>query len=285
MLDRGLVGLCSLGFVLGGIIQFARGGGGNDSERFIFVFESIQNLSVIAIFLGLAGSFVWTQPWLGKNRIAILIVLLFVGIGLSFGGHAYTFYLLFAVFLPTLVHTHFFTGTFLLQGAMKNKSPLGLACFFTFVACSIGIFLVPVWPMKDDLADGWIYAYSATLAYLNKEILELLSHQAIVASDLFKSTNGILVARLIAFAYTYHYLNWFSKTTVIRWHRVSRSRLWIVIGGWMVMMAVYFIDFGLGLFLVGFVGLLHVFMEFPLDAISVVGLFRELRLKIRKAGI
>ena len=48
-------------------------------------------------------------------------------------------------------------------------------------------------------------------------------------------------------------------------------------------MAIYFIDFRLGLFLVGFVGLLHVFMEFPLDALAVASVFRELRLKTRHA--
>jgi hypothetical protein len=31
--------------------------------------------------------------------------------------------------------------------------------------------------------------------------------------------------RFIAFAYTYHYLNWFSKTDIIRWHVVSQRRI------------------------------------------------------------
>ena len=39
-------------------------------------------------------------------------------------------------------------------------------------------------------------------------------------SSVFFSTVGIMLMRFIAFAYMYHYLNWFSKTEVIRWHKV-----------------------------------------------------------------
>jgi len=31
--------------------------------------------------------------------------------------------------------------------------------------------------------------------------------------------------RLMAFAHTYHYLNWFSKASVIEWHQISSRRL------------------------------------------------------------
>ena len=40
----------------------------------------------------------------------------------------------------------------------------------------------------------------------------------------FNSTIGIMLMRFIAFAYLYHYLNWFSKTEVIRWHKVPKVR-------------------------------------------------------------
>ena len=45
---------------------------------------------------------------------------------------------------------------------------------------------------------------------------------------------GIGVMRLIAFAYQYHYLNWFSKTSIIKWHEVTRARAATILRvGWL----------------------------------------------------
>ena len=88
--------------------------------------------------------------------------------------------------------------------------------------------------------------------------------------------------RFIAFAYTYHYLNWFSKTEVIRWHKVPKARFALVIVAWIVSVVLYAVDYMLGfqwLFLLSF---MHVLLEFPLNYISVVGIFKELKLRILK---
>ena len=42
--------------------------------------------------------------------------------------------------------------------------------------------------------------------------------------DVFNNPASIILTRLIAFAYTYHYLNWFSKTRIINWHQVTMTR-------------------------------------------------------------
>ena len=44
---------------------------------------------------------------------------------------------------------------------------------------------------------------------------------------------------LIAFGYIYHYLNWFSKTSIIQWHDIPRSRFTAVIGIWLLSVGVY----------------------------------------------
>src|SRR5207244_3882682 len=67
------------------------------------------------------------------------------------------------------------------------------------------------------------------------------------ASDPFEFSPGaIAVMRFIAFAYLYHYLNWFSKTKIIRWHEVSKARLAGVLGLWAGAIAAYLIDYDLG---------------------------------------
>jgi hypothetical protein len=45
--------------------------------------------------------------------------------------------------------------------------------------------------------------------------------------------------RFIAFAYTYHYLNWFSKTGIIHWQVVSQRRIAGLVALWLVSLALY----------------------------------------------
>ena len=47
------------------------------------------------------------------------------------------------------------------------------------------------------------------------------------ARSVFESDTGLIVMPSIAFAYTYP-LNWFSKTSIIRWHQVGKQRLALV---------------------------------------------------------
>ncbi len=67
------------------------------------------------------------------------------------------------------------------------------------------------------------------------------------ASDPFEFSPGaIAVMRFISFAYLYHYLNWFSKTKIIRWHEVPKLRLAGVGVVWVAAIVLYAIDYDLG---------------------------------------
>ena len=55
--------------------------------------------------------------------------------------------------------------------------------------------------------------------------------------------------KFVAFAYTYHYLNWFSKTKVILWHQVSHSRLVAMSTFSVVPIAIYGYDYETGLWI------------------------------------
>jgi hypothetical protein len=89
--------------------------------------------------------------------------------------------------------------------------------------------------------------------------------------------------RFIAFAYLYHYLNWFSKTEVIRWHKVPKVRFIAVISIWIAACVVYLIDYGLGLTFLFFLSFTHVLLEFPLNMMSIVGIGKE-SIAIAKGG-
>ena len=81
--------------------------------------------------------------------------------------------------------------------------------------------------------------------------------------------------RFIAFAYLYHYLNWFSKTEVIRWHKVPKVRFIAVVVLWLAACGFYLYDYSLGLSVLFFLSFTHVLLEFPLNIVSIIGIGKE----------
>jgi hypothetical protein len=93
--------------------------------------------------------------------------------------------------------------------------------------------------------------------------------------SVFNSTFGIMLMRFIAFAYLYHYLNWFSKTEIIRWHKVPKVRFLSVILLWLISCGLYAYDYGIGLSFLFFLSFTHVLLEFPLNITSLIGIQKE----------
>jgi hypothetical protein len=93
--------------------------------------------------------------------------------------------------------------------------------------------------------------------------------------SVFNSTFGIMLMRFIAFAYLYHYLNWFSKTEIIRWHKVPKIRFISVILLWIASCILYAYDYGIGLSFLFFLSFIHVLLEFPLNITSLIGIQKE----------
>jgi hypothetical protein len=86
---------------------------------------------------------------------------------------------------------------------------------------------------------------------------------------------GFMVMRFVAFAYTYHYLNWFSKTSVIQWHKVPRKTLTAILAIWVVSIALYIYKYEVGLKWLFLLSFLHVLLEFPLNYRSIIGIGQE----------
>ena len=94
-------------------------------------------------------------------------------------------------------------------------------------------------------------------------------------SLVFFSPLGIMLMRFIAFAYLYHYLNWFSKTKVIKWHEVPKRRFMVVILLWLSACILYYYNYATGLKFLFFLSFSHVLLEFPLNILSIVGIGKE----------
>lgn len=203
-----------------------------------------------------------------------------LGVGYLLAGFDITQVMLLT-FIPTIIHVYVFTAAFILHGALRGRSATGIASLAVFVACSASFFL---W-----VPDARAYAPSASVkatydlfAEVNVAIASWIGMGPL--EDVYHSRGGLVLMRLIAFAYTYHYLNWFSKTSVIQWHKIPRP--WAVLNGvlWLASVALYAWDYRTGMVVLFALSWLHVILEFPLDHRTFVGIGRELATLVRGAG-
>ncbi len=246
-----------------------------------YVFRNFNYFQTANLWLILSNSFVYVAFF-----AALVLVLIkdsfarFVGIALVCISAllAKNYVLIFSIFLPTLIHVYVFTGLFILYGALKSRSQSGYLSFGVFLLCPL-LFVV-VDPVHFIVSQ---YAHTTYLYFqtVNQELYKLFTPVQDQKGDftqlMFNSGLGVKIMRFIAFAYTYHYLNWFSKTTVIKWHKISKMRMAVIGCLWAISIGLYRYDYKLGfdwLFLLSF---LHVFLEFPLNHTTFIGIFTELK--------
>jgi hypothetical protein len=184
------------------------------------------------------------------------------------------YYVLFAFFLVTIIHVFVFTGLFILYGALKGKSWSGILSLVVFVACAISFF---VYVPAGHAAGNFVHQSYRSFNSLNSELIKLFRlGPGNTSSEVYESRSGIMVMRLIAFAYTYHYLNWFSKTSIIKWHLIPRSRTVVMIAVWFGALALYAYDYDTGMAVLYFMSILHVMLEFPLNHRTFAEIGKEL---------
>jgi hypothetical protein len=183
-----------------------------------------------------------------------------------------------AYLLVTIVHVLVFTAAFVLFGALKSRSPSGIASLGVFAVCIVGCLGATL--TSVTVPD------TVRLAYRSFEPLNLLLSQLLrfPATSVYDSPGGTAVMRLIAFAYTYHYLNWFSKTSIIGWHHIPRSRAVAIVIAWVAAVCLYAVNFAAGTAVLYAASLLHVLLEFPLNIQTGVGIGRLLTVGNRNAG-
>jgi hypothetical protein len=196
---------------------------------------------------------------------------------ISFEGSLTQFALFVAVFLPTLIHVFVFTGLFMAFGAVKSKSKPGWLAVGVLLLCGIIPF---VWYPSLNTTEISSYveeSYRSSFFEVNRQFLNWFGglkagNQASADVAVFSSTLGVGLMRFIAFAYTYHYLNWFSKTSLIQWHKMPKITLLIIGLVWIASLILYGFSYKTGLKALFLLSFLHVFLEFPLNFASIKGL-------------
>jgi hypothetical protein len=160
--------------------------------------------------------------------------------------------------IPSLMHVSLFTFIFIWIGYLQSGSRFQLLLAFVYV---LSITLILLYPPAANESGEMAQMASRYFGGLSEAIGDLLGKENV-------PLDGRL-AGLLSFVYTYHYLNWFIKVRVISWHKIPKPRLLGIAGLSAGATGLYLYDYGLGLKLLFCLSLLHVVLEFPLNAISV----------------
>lgn len=233
-------------------------------------------------FLLLSG-FLFAIGLIFFKKISHLIIMLAVSILLSILLYYFlpTEAFFVGLFLPTIIHVYFFTGLFMLYGASKASSKVGYGGAVLLLLVPFIIAFINIDPSDFSVSQETSNIYSSSgmimvTAAITKLFGGLRDGQFIALSPI-----AIKAQIFIAFAYTYHYLNWFSKTSIIGWKNAltTRKTVYIVLI-WAAAVSLYLYDFYTGLIALYFLSILHVFFEFPLNAITIKELFKFRRAKV-----
>jgi hypothetical protein len=227
----------------------------------------IGSFALGSFFVG-AAAMVFARS--GMSKVWFVALAVMVGLAAAMWD---PLFILFTAFLPTLLHVYVFTGLFILHGAIKGRSFSGILSLAVFLAapfvCMFGISS-PEW-------------YNPTVFAL--EAMGPFDPVGWLTLDLFglplTREHWLGFMRLMGFAYSYHYLNWFSKTRIIQWHNVPRSRMRLILVVYLSALALYGYNYYWGFVAVMTLSFAHVMLELPLNFRTVAGVISEGRRMVR----
>ncbi|MCX6182591.1 MAG: hypothetical protein NT150_11765 [Bacteroidetes bacterium] len=236
----------------------------------LLLYEWSPNFIFIGLFAGISFA-VFKKNWISYVVIVVVTVLGY------FIMKQDLFKVWMGAFLPTLIHVYIFTGLFMLYGALKTKSTPGIISVVALIACAFLIANYNFTKLPEVSKETFMIWDKSTFQGLTDAFTEFFH---IEKERTLESTRTILrIQAFIAFAYTYHYLNWFSKTSIIKWHQVSKKELALIGGFWAFSVGLYYYDYHVGLTVLFLLSFFHVFLEFPLNVQSIKGIVQSISIK------
>ena len=234
-----------------------------NSDISFFLHEWSPNFIFIGLIAGISFA-VFDKVWISFVVIAVIGCLGY------FIMREDLFKVWMGAFLPTLIHVYIFTGLFMLYGALKTKSTPGIIGVVVLVLCGILIANYNFTKLPEVSKETFMIWDKSTFQGLTDSFTSFFN---ISDERSLEHTKTILrIQAFIAFAYTYHYLNWFSKTSIIKWHQVSKKELALIVGFWVISVGLYYYDYHVGLTVLFVLSFFHVFLEFPLNVQSIKGI-------------
>jgi hypothetical protein len=163
------------------------------------------------------------------------------------------------ILLPTLIHVSLFTLVFMLLGAYRSGSKAQAVLIIVYLAAIALIVIIP--PSAETLIPKFAEVGREYFANVGPALSRLFG-----ISGLRFDTR---LTSLLAFIYTYHYLNWFIKADVVRWNDMSKTRLALVAFLSAASTGLYFYNYAFGFSILLALSLLHVVLEFPLNSLAL----------------
>ncbi len=252
--------LSTLSFIQNTLSQY------NLQQFFVQIHPYTNILVFLMIFL--AAILVLTQS------INMIISGIFVSGLISYFSYSDDWYIILnGMLIPTLIHVYIFTILFMIYGTRKKPNKIGM----------INIVLMVCIPILLCFLNTDIFNYRFSdfvkAIYLENNFHAVnarLSNLFGLYEDLkffFYEKVDLRIQIFIAFAYIYHYLNWFSKTSIIGWHtKLDTKKSIIIISIWLLLVISYAIDYKMGFIFTLFFSILHVMLEFPLNIITIKSL-------------
>ena len=178
--------------------------------------------------------------------------------------------LVMGIFLPTLIHVYIFTLLFMIYGQLKVKSKPGLISIILLIVAPLIIVFLDIKPAAYFISDFTKNTYTGSgFMSVNTSIARLFGDVDNESFNLL-SPIAVKIQIFIAFAYTYHYLNWFSKTSIIGWKAsLTSKRMKYILFLWLCAVGLYLYNYVTGLTALFFLSLLHVVLEFPLNVTTI----------------
>ncbi len=163
------------------------------------------------------------------------------------------------ILLPTLIHVSLFTLVFMMLGAFRSGARVQWLLIGLYLAAIVLILVLP--PTSASKVPAFAKAAQDYFANVAPALSRLFGIRGL------RLDNRLI--GLLAFVYTYHYLNWFIKAEVIRWTDISRRRLALVAAASAASTALYFYDYTYGFSVLLALSLAHIVLEFPLNALAL----------------
>jgi hypothetical protein len=230
-------------------------------------------------FLAFIAAFIMVFSKSNKIKLILFAVALVVFFFLydNYKGYVLTL----AVLIPTILHTFIFTALFMLYGTLKSKSVYGAFAIVAMLVAATFLLALDYQLFYTPKTNFFVFqTYYNTImdpATTAEMARILLRTNFTDVNSYLSSPVYIQLARFLAFMNLYHYLNWFSKTEIIRWHQAPLSSLLISLGIWLGCLAGLLINFEVTVLLLGIFSIMHVIMEFPLNGRMLAGIVEELR--------
>jgi hypothetical protein len=242
-----------------------------------------RGIAVALAALAIAAALIDNAAWFGFAMWGALIVcamlaatksaaegtlLFMIAIGLAAIMYASdTSFAVAGILIPTLIHVSLFTLVFMALGARRAQSRTQALLIVVYLAAIAAILLAP--PTAEIRIASFAQAAKEYFGNVGPALSRLFGIPGLQLDTRLTS--------LLAFVYTYHYLNWFIKADVIRWADIPKARLMLVVAASAAATALYFYDYAFGFTFLLALSLVHILLEFPLDALALRQLGAALR--------